>query len=69
MTGRRQSGGLALQWRPIDADDGRKFGPGGLSRGLNPIVRELFGFFYLPSRLVEATCHVLAIRFRNRHKL
>jgi hypothetical protein len=32
-------------------------------------VREWFGFFYLPSRLVEAKCHVLAIRFRNRHRL
>src|SRR5277367_4793955 len=33
------------------------------------VVRECFGFFYLPSRLVEAKCHVLAIRFRNRHRL
>jgi hypothetical protein len=32
-------------------------------------VREWFGFFYLPSRLVEATCHVVAIRFRKRHRL
>src|SRR5271155_3684841 len=33
------------------------------------VVREWFWFFDLLTRLVEATCHVLAIRVRSRHRL